>query len=334
VAGPAPLTPLRVAGDTRKPPLMPATFVFVRPQLGALCLDAHRVHPIDLARIDESSVSRRPDGAAGLTGMATIAESACARDIEHVSESVVDPFRVNETNLADTRCVDDRPALGQWNELSPCRGVAPLGITVPYVAGVERDTGERIHQCRLARPRLPDQGHCAIRARKRRDSLETCTGGGCDPKDVDTGRRPNRIDQRLRIGVQIGLGQECQRLDAARSGKRDGAADPAQLDGPIETGCDQQKVDVGGNDLGCADISARTPDDLSAALEHVGHSLAVEGKPVADGERQPGRDSHLSLDREGASNASIQSDTARGRQSRLGKGSEFGRALLVPAEPA
>lgn len=144
--------PLRASGDPRKPPLVPATFVFVRTQLGALCLDTHRVHPVDLARIDESSVSRRPDGAAGLTGMATIAESARTGDIEHVGESVVDAVRANETNLADTWCVDDRPALGQWNELSPCRGVAPLGIAMPHVAGVERHAGERIHQCRLTRP--------------------------------------------------------------------------------------------------------------------------------------------------------------------------------------
>lgn len=171
-----------------------------------------------------------------------------------------------------------------------------------------------------------------IWARECGDSLETCSDCGLDGQDLNAGRGPNCIGQCLRISVQIGLGQDNQGLDAARPGKRDGAPDPARLHGPIQTGHDQQVVDVGGHDLGRADTSTRTPGDLTATLEHVGHAIAVESQPIADGERRPSGDSHLSPNRQGASDASVQSDAARGLKARFGKGGKLVVASPVPAE--
>ena len=97
------------------------------------------------------------------------------------------------------------------------------------------------------------------------------------------------------LGLDVGLGQHDDRLDAAVPGHRREALQAAGVHGPVEPVDDQREVDVGREHL-ARDVGAgRPPDELRPAGKELEAGGRLVPDPVADGEREHGGDAQRAV---------------------------------------
>ena len=204
-----------------------------------------------------------------------------------------------------TRCAARRPAPTARGSRSP--GVSMT--SAPPASGTSSRWRGRVAAAVVAlahrqrRPRLAreavEQRRLARRPRSR--AGPRCGPGASQapsasspvPSTTLTGEHGHRAAERVadleraqrRVRVEVGLGEDDDRLRLGVGGEREEALEPAQVEVAVERADDERDVDVRGEHLGLGAAVARRPGDAAAARQHRVDDAGrrVRRHPVADG---------------------------------------------------
>ena len=220
--------------------------------------------------------------------MSAVAKLAVRAELGDFREQHVEALpQILHVQASDARRVDHPTTAGHGVQRPRRGGVAALGVPLAHASGQLRlppfPADQRIHQRRLAHAGRSDNGHrCPFAA----PGLQDCRGLGRTGIERHHGEPALKFGglRRVVMGIvgHVGLGQHDDWIGSGIVGEGEVAFEPGQVEVGIARYGDEQRIDIGSNQLGwplalTRPLQQRPP--VQAAMQEPG--VGIHKHPVS-----------------------------------------------------
>ncbi len=257
---------------------------------------------MELAVIDDSSgqelagIDGSVDGAAWFTMVAAIAEATLSGESLNILEGILDTLLdIPELNLTHSRSINDQCTVIEADQFAMASGMLSAVVDFANLPNLLAFVTEQlIEDCRFTDAGGADERDGAAGQEPLPEMVDPLVAQGADRMTGNLGGNGFDLSEACRqVVAEIGLGEEDNGSGAALPGDRKVAFEPAWIEVLIERGCQEDDIDIGGDDLligpGALDLAGEV---AAAGQERVDGRLLLtsgtaKGDPVANG-RQSG----------------------------------------------